>query len=95
MFQNTDLKSKCAVVTSYNPSTRDITTEDTGANTETEKEFIYKIYKTLLKDKQTETYEDEAKEKFINEPVNMKLLVVVAKLLVGFDAPPLHLSLYR
>ncbi|MDL1984053.1 MAG: HsdR family type I site-specific deoxyribonuclease [Deltaproteobacteria bacterium] len=88
MFQNTDLKGKCAVVTSYNPSTRDITTEDTGANTETEKEFIYKIYKTLLKDKQTETYEDEAKEKFINEPVNMKLLVVVAKLLVGFDAPP-------
>lgn len=88
MFQNTGLKGKCAVVTSYNPSTRDITTEDTGANTETEKEFIYKIYKTLLKDKQTETYEDEAKEKFINEPVNMKLLVVVAKLLVGFDAPP-------
>jgi len=88
MFQNTELKGKCAVVTSYNPSTRDITTEDTGANTETEKEFIYKIYKTLLKDKQTETYEDEAKEKFINEPVNMKLLVVVAKLLVGFDAPP-------
>ncbi len=88
MFQNTELKGKCAVVTSYNPSTRDITTEDTGDNTETEKEFIYKIYKTLLKDKQTETYEDEAKEKFINEPVNMKLLVVVAKLLVGFDAPP-------
>ena len=88
MLQNTELKGKCAVVTSYNSSTRDITTEDTGANTETEKEFIYKTYKTLLKDKQTETYEDEAKEKFINEPANMKLLVVVAKLLVGFDAPP-------
>jgi len=88
LFQNTELKRRCAVVTSYNPNTRDITTEDTGANTETEKEFIYKTYKTLLKDKQTETYEDEAKEKFINEPANMKLLVVVAKLLVGFDAPP-------
>ena len=88
MFQNTELKGKCAVITSYNPITRDITTEDTGANTETEREFIYKTYKTLLKDKQTETYEDEAKEKFINEPANMKLLVVVAKLLVGFDAPP-------
>jgi len=88
MLQNTELKGKCAVVTSYNSSTRDITTEDTGANTETEKEFIYKTYKTLLKDKQTEIYEDEAKEKFINEPANMKLLVVVAKLLVGFDAPP-------
>ena len=88
MFKNTELKGKCAVITSYNPITRDITTEDTGANTETEREFIYKTYKTLLKDKQTETYEDEAKEKFINEPANMKLLVVVAKLLVGFDAPP-------
>jgi len=95
MSQNTELKGKCAVVTSYNPITRDITTEDTGANTETEREFIYKIYTDLLKEitanpnkTKTETYEDEAKEKFINEPANMKLLVVVAKLLVGFDAPP-------
>jgi len=87
IFQKTELKGKCAVVTSYNPNTRDITTEDTGANTETEKEFIYNTYKTLLKGKQTEIYEDEAKEKFINEPANMKLLIVVAKLLVGFDAP--------
>ena len=95
MSQNTELKGKCAVVTSYNPITRDITTEDTGANTETERGFIYKIYTDLLKEitanpnkTKTETYEDEAKEKFINEPANMKLLVVVAKLLVGFDAPP-------
>jgi len=87
IFQNTELKGKCAVVTSYNPSTRNITTEDTGANTETEKEFIYKIYKTLLKDKQTETYEDKAKIRFHDEPANMKLLIVVDKLLVGFDVP--------
>lgn len=87
LFQGTELKGRCAVVTSYNPSTRDITTEDTGANTETEKEFIYKIYTDLLGSKKTETYEDEAKEKFINEPANMKLLVVVDKLLVGFDVP--------
>jgi type I restriction enzyme R subunit len=88
LFQNTELKGKCAVITSYNPSTRDITTEDTGANTETEKEYIYNIYKTLLGEKSTEKYEDEAKAKFIKEPANMKLLVVVDKLLVGFDAPP-------
>jgi type I restriction enzyme, R subunit len=36
----------------------------------------------------TETYEDEAKELFIKEPANMKLLIVVDKLLTGFDAPP-------
>lgn len=95
MFQNTELKGRCAVVTSYNPSTRDITTEDTGANTESEKEYIYKIYEELLKDvrpqpgkTKSETYEDKAKEKFIKEPANMKLLIVVDKLLTGFDAPP-------
>ena len=87
-FQNTELKGNCAVITSYNPSTRDITTEDTGANTETEKEYTYKTYVNLLNGKTTEQYEDEAKEKFIKEPANMKLLVVVDKLLTGFDAPP-------
>jgi type I restriction enzyme R subunit len=88
LFQKTELKGKCAIVTSYNPAIKDITTEDTGANTETEKEFIYNTYKSLLGDKSTEKYEDAAKAKFIHEPANMKLLVVVDKLLVGFDAPP-------
>ncbi|AMU85993.1 type I restriction endonuclease subunit R [Dehalococcoides mccartyi] len=88
LFQKTELKDKCAIVTSYNPATKDITTEDTGAGTETEREFIYNLYKALLGIKSTEKYEDEAKAKFIKEPANMKLLVVVDKLLVGFDAPP-------
>ncbi len=35
----------------------------------------------------TEAYEEEAKALFIEEPANMKLLVVVDKLLTGFDAP--------
>lgn len=86
LLQKTELKNKCAVITSYNPSTKDITTEDTGANTETEKEFVYNTYKNLLGEKKTETYEDEAKAKFKKEPANMKLLVVVDKLLTGFDA---------
>ena len=82
-------------MTSYNPLARDITTEDTGANTETDKQFIYNTYIELLKNveaapgmTQTETYEDHAKALFIKEPANMKLLVVVDKLLTGFDAPP-------
>ncbi|WP_407311942.1 type I restriction endonuclease subunit R [Desulfosporosinus sp. SB140] len=94
LFQKTEFKGKCAVVTSYNPMTRDITTEDTGANTETEKEFIYKTYVDLLTDvkvkpgkTKTEVYEDEVKAKFIKEPANMRLLIVVDKLLTGFDAP--------
>ncbi|NQT45879.1 MAG: HsdR family type I site-specific deoxyribonuclease [Candidatus Omnitrophica bacterium] len=95
MFQNTALKGKSALITSYNPATRDIATEGTGENTETEKEYVYKIYSELLKDispepgkSKSETYEDKAKTKFIKEPINMKLLIVVDKLLVGFDAPP-------
>ena len=94
LFQKTPFKGKCAVVTSYNPQTRDITLEDTGANTETDKEFIYNTYTALLHDveplpgkSKTETYEDQAKQVFKEQPVNMKLLVVVDKLLTGFDAP--------
>lgn len=93
-FQKTELKNRCAVITSYNPHTQHITTEDTGANTETDKEFIYKIYTDLLADvvamrgkSKTETYEDNAKDKFVKEPSTMRLLIVVDKLLTGFDAP--------
>ncbi len=95
LFQKTLFKGRCAVVTSYNPQSQDVTKEDTGANTETEKEFIYNTYTELLKNietkpgmTKTETYEDEAKSMFKEEPANMKLLIVVDKLLTGFDAPP-------
>ncbi|MBD3583498.1 HsdR family type I site-specific deoxyribonuclease [Flavobacterium selenitireducens] len=95
LFLNTELKGKCAVVTSYNPNAGDITLEDTGASTETDKEFIYKVYTELLNDvnpkgnkSKTETYESEVKELFRKQPARMKLLIVVSKLLTGFDAPP-------
>jgi len=94
LLQKTPFKGKCAVVTSYNPQTKDITTEDTGANTETDKQFIYNTYTELLKNvdalpgkSKTETYEDGAKVLFKKQPANMRLLVVVNKLLTGFDAP--------
>jgi type I restriction enzyme R subunit len=94
LFQKTMFKGNCAVVTSYNPQTRDVTLEDTGANTETDKLFIYNIYTALLQNvearpgkSKTETYEDNAKKLFRKQPANMKLLVVVNKLLTGFDAP--------
>ncbi len=94
LFQKTVFKGKCAVVTSYNPQAQDVTKEETGANTETDKQYIYNTYTTLLQNVQarpgltkTETYEDEAKRLFKEQPANMKLLVVVDKLLTGFDAP--------
>jgi len=95
LFVKTPFKGKCALVTSYNPHTQNVTREDTGANTETDKEFIYNTYIELLKDvkhrsgmAKTEVYEERAKQMFIKEPANMKLLIVVDKLLTGFDAPP-------
>lgn len=94
LFQKTVFKGQCAVVTSYNPQAQDITLEETGANTETDKQFIYNTYTALLKDvaalpgkSKTETYEDHAKKLFKEQPANMRLLVVVDKLLTGFDAP--------
>jgi type I restriction enzyme R subunit len=48
LFQKSVFRARCAVITSYNPQTRDITTEDTGANTETDKESIYNTYTALL-----------------------------------------------
>lgn len=94
LFQKTVFKGKCAIVTSYNLDKKDTTVEETGANNETDRQFIYNTYNELLKDTQplpnlnkTETYEKKVKKLFIEEPANMKLLVVVDKLLTGFDAP--------
>jgi len=95
LFQKTPFKGRCAVVTSYNPNAGDVSKEETGAHTETDRQFIYNAYMELLKNVEakpgmtkTESYEDRAKELFSKEPNNMKLLVVVDKLLTGFDAPP-------
>ncbi len=95
LFQNTPLKGHCAIVTSYNPQAKDVTLEETGASTETDKQFVFNTYTELLKDvdaapgkSRTETYEDQAKQRFKEEPARMRLLIVVDKLLTGFDAPP-------
>ncbi len=95
LFQKTLFKGRCAVVTSYNPQASHVTLEETGANTETDKQIIYSTYTELLKEvltvpgrTPTEAYEDRAKALFIKEPAHMKLLIVVDKLLTGFDAPP-------
>lgn len=95
LFEKTPFKGKCAVITSYNPQARDVTLEETGANSETDKQFIYNTYRDLLEHvkpkpgkSKTETYEADAKARFVKQPANMKLLIVVDKLLTGFDAPP-------
>jgi type I restriction enzyme, R subunit len=94
LFNGTELRGKCAVITSYDPKAGDVSKEEVGANTETDKQVIFKTYERLLEGvvpqpgmSRTEMYEEKAKDLFINQPAQMKLLIVVDKLLTGFDAP--------
>jgi len=94
LFQSTSLRNKCGIITSYNPSYSDIKNEETGEDTETHKQFMYATYMKLLgknehtiTETSTEEYEDRVKALFIDHPAQMKLLIVVSKLLTGFDAP--------
>ena len=97
LFSKTDLKGKCAIVTSYQPTVAKIKGEETGEG-ETERLLEYKVYRAMLADYfnepeekamyKVEQFEKEVKKRFIEEPGQMKLLIVVDKLLTGFDAPP-------
>lgn len=97
LFDKTDLHGKCAIVTSYKPSTSDIKGEESGEG-ETDNIEKYNTYLQMLADwfneapekavNRIEEFEKAVKKKFIDEPGQMKLLVVVDKLLTGFDAPP-------
>lgn len=86
LFDKTDLAGKCAIVTSYRPSPADIKGEESGEGL-TEKLRQYGIYNKMLGGQEPEAFEKVVKKKFIDEPGQMKLLIVVDKLLTGFDAP--------
>ena len=96
MFSKTDLNGKVAIVTSYQPTAASIKGEETGEG-QTEKLFKYDIYRKMLADyfetsqedvaSRVEEFEKNVKKQFIDEPGQMKLLIVVDKLLTGFDAP--------
>jgi type I restriction enzyme R subunit len=86
LFDKTDLAGKCAIVTSYKPSPNDIKGEESGEGL-TERLRQYDIYNKMLGGQDPEKFEKDAKKKFIDEPGQKKLLIVVDKLLTGFDAP--------
>jgi type I restriction enzyme, R subunit len=78
---------KCAIVTSYIPNAASIKGEETGEG-ETEKLEQYDIYNKMLNGQNVEAFEKAVKKKFVEEPGQMRLLIVVDMLLTGFDAPP-------
>ncbi|AKH21762.1 type I restriction endonuclease subunit R [Sedimenticola thiotaurini] len=96
MFSQTDLAGKVAIVTSFQPTAASIKGEETGEGL-TEKLFKYDIYRKMLADyfeqpedkaaARVEEFEKEVKKRFVEEPGQMRLLIVVDKLLTGFDAP--------
>lgn len=96
MFVAAGFKGKCAIVTSYTPNASDIAKEDSGAG-KTEKIRQYDIYRKMLADyfdepedtavNKVEEFEQAVKRQFIENPGQMRLLIVVDKLLTGFDAP--------
>ncbi|WP_271911302.1 type I restriction endonuclease subunit R [Vreelandella alkaliphila] len=96
MFNQSDLAGKVAIVTSFQPTAASIKGEATGEGL-TEKLFKYDTYRKMLADyfelpedkaaSQVETFEKEVKKRFVDEPGQMRLLIVVDKLLTGFDAP--------
>lgn len=83
IFQSRGFR-KCAIVTSFAPLEGNLRTEAEDAE-EFEK---FEVYKKMLNGQSVDDFEAEAKRKFIEEPAQMKLLIVVDKLLTGFDAPP-------
>ncbi|MDE5418473.1 HsdR family type I site-specific deoxyribonuclease [Labilibaculum sp. DW002] len=86
LFQSAGLK-ECAIITSYQPHHADIKGEETGEATPTDKLLKYEVYTKMLNGKSAEVFEQDVKTQFIKEPAKMKLLIVVDKLLTGFDAP--------
>ena len=85
LLLNTSFGPYCGIVTSYEPNHNAISREP--ANSDERYKFDTYTQHVLKKGQTTKQYEDEAKRRFIKEPANMKLLIVVSKLLTGFDAP--------
>ena len=79
--------TKCAVVTSYEPTAAAVRTATSDLSQDSEEEYKKKIYERMLNGKKIEEFESEVKEMFKKTPAKMKLLIVVDKLLTGFDAP--------
>lgn len=99
IFQDKNFKN-CAIVSSYKPNRSELRTDFSSTTEDSENWKKQKAYLKMLgynpdvsvEDddfyKKIEAFEKRVKDMFIEEPANMQLLIVVDKLLTGFDAPP-------
>lgn len=96
LFVQAGFKGKVAIVSSYVPNATAISKEDAGEG-DNEELRKYDIYRQMLADyfdepadravQRIEEFQKEVKRRFVEEPGQMRLLIVVDKLLTGFDAP--------
>lgn len=77
---------KTAVVTSYDGKEPSLT-EGFSDSIKTQAEFKHEQFIKMIGDKTPEKFEEYAKNEFVNNPGSMKILIVVDKLITGFDAP--------
>ncbi|HRI57715.1 MAG TPA: DUF3387 domain-containing protein, partial [Anaerolineae bacterium] len=85
IFQTKTFGQYCGLVTSFEPNHNAISREP--ANSDERYKFDTYTQHVLAQGQTTKQYEDEVKRRFKDEPANLKLLIVVSKLLTGFDAP--------
>jgi type I restriction enzyme, R subunit len=85
LFQNSSFGKHCGIVTSFQPNHNAISREPPDSD----ERFKFDTYtqQVLQRDQTNTQYEEEVKRRFRDEPANLKLLIVVSKLLTGFDAP--------
>lgn len=65
--------TKCAIITSYEPTDASVRTAATDPNKESEEEYKKRIYEKMLNGKSVSDFETEVKKKFKEEPGQMKL----------------------
>ena len=88
LFDKTDLRGKCAIITSYSPTAASVKGEESGEGL-TEKLRQYDIYKKMLADwshepeeeavKKIEEFELAVKMKIIEQPNQLKLVIAGKK----------------
>ena len=85
LFQNTEFGRHVGIVTSFVPDKSLYSKAPAGSDYrykyETYVDWVLKGFDS------TDKYEAEMKRRFKDEPANCRLLIVVSKLLTGFDAP--------
>lgn len=96
LFVQAGFGGKVAIVSSYVPNASAVSKEDAGEG-DNEELIKYEIYRKMLADyfavpadqavARIDEFEKEVKRRFIDEPGQIRLLIVVDKLLTGFDAP--------